>query len=141
MKVLLLILAGLLASVLWLSRENLNLSRSFEKVNQVDGEQKNIIANLKNQLSVSLRVARDNENAQVRLRDELSMLSEQRAKREETITRLMNENETLRRWYRDRLPDVVRRLHTRTGCASAARCLQHLPESELMPNARQRTDD
>ncbi|MDF3789051.1 LysB family phage lysis regulatory protein, partial [Enterobacter hormaechei] len=60
-------------------------------------------------------------------------------RREETITRLINENETLRRWYSAELPDVVRRLHTRAGCTSAGHCLQRLPESELLPDAGQRS--
>ncbi|HBN0902438.1 TPA: LysB family phage lysis regulatory protein [Escherichia coli] len=100
MKVLMILLAGLLAMVLWLRHDNVNLSRSFEKASRV--------------------------------------ASEQAVKREETITRLMNENETLRRWYSDKLPDAVRRLHIRTGCASAARCLQRLPEGESLPDAGKR---
>jgi len=59
-------------------------------------------------------------------------------RREQTITRLKNENETLRRWYGDKLPDVVRRLHTRSGCASAGHCLQRLAEGELLPDAGKR---
>ncbi|MNP87575.1 hypothetical protein D3C76_1885800 [compost metagenome] len=53
----------------------------------------------------------------------------------------MNENEVLRRWYSSRLPDAVRRLHIRTGCASAARCLQRLPESELLRHAGERASN
>lgn len=141
MKALLLVLAGLLALMLRLSLDNLHLSRSLEKANQVAGEQKNTILLLNNQLSASQRMARTNENAQLRLRDDLLTLSEQRARRDETITRLMNENELLRRWYSDRLPDAVRRLHIRSGCASAARCLQHLPESELLPHAGEQAEN
>ena len=40
--------------------------------------------------------------------------------------------------YSAELPDVVRRLHTRAGCASAGHCLQRLPESELLPDAGKR---
>ncbi len=40
--------------------------------------------------------------------------------------------------YGTRLPDVVRRLHTRVGCVSAGHCLQRLPESELLPDAGKR---
>ncbi|QMR44131.1 LysB family phage lysis regulatory protein [Citrobacter freundii] len=138
MKVLMILLAGLLAVVLWLRHDNANLSRSFEKANRVASEQKTTIGMLKNQLAVSQRITRANEDAQVRLGDELAVAGEQAARREETITRLMNENETLRRWYSDNLPDAVRRLHTRTGCASAARCLQRLPEGEPLPDAGKR---
>lgn len=138
MKVLMIMLAGLLAVVLWLRHDNANLSRSFEKANRVASEQKMTIGMLKNQLAVSQRIAWANEDAQVRLGDELAVAGEQAARREETITRLMNENETLRRWYSDKLPDAVHRLHIRTGCASAARCLQRLSEGEPLPDAGKR---
>lgn len=129
------LLVAALVGLLWLQHENENLSRSFEKANRVASAQKTTIGMLKNQLAVSQRIARANEDAQVRLGDELAVAGELASRREETITRLMNENETLRRWYSDKLPDVVRRLHIRTGCASAARCLQRLPEGELLPDA------
>ncbi|EJC0563298.1 LysB family phage lysis regulatory protein [Enterobacter cloacae] len=138
MKVLLFLLAALMAVVLWQRHENSNLMRSFERANKVAGEQKNVIWMLKNQLSVSQGIARKNETAQVTLRDELIAAGAMAVRREETITRLMNENETLRRWYSDKLPDVVRRLHTRAGCASAGHCLQRVSEGELLPDAGQR---
>lgn len=138
--IVMLIAAGLaLAAVLWLRHENGNLRRSFDRANKVAIEQKNVIGMLKNQLSVSQRIARTNETAQVSLRGELLAAGAMAVRREETITRLINENETLRRWYSDKLPDVVRRLHTRAGCASAGHCLQRLPESELLPDAGKRT--
>lgn len=132
------VVAALVAVVLWLRHENGNLTRSFERANKVAGDQKNVIEMLKNQLSVSQRIARTNEAAQVRLGNELLSAGELAAKREETIARLMSENETLRQWSGDKLPDVVRRLHTRTGCASAAHCLQRMPESESLPDAGER---
>lgn len=135
MKVMLFLLAALVAVVLWQRHENGNLTRSFERANRVAGEQKNVIGMLKNQLSVSQGIARANETAQVSLRGELIAAGAMAVQREETITRLLNENETLRRWYGDKLPDVVRRLHTRAGCASASHCLQRVSESELLPDA------
>lgn len=138
MKVLMILLAGLLGGVLWLRHDNANLSRSFEKANRVASEQKTTIGMLKNQLAVSQRVARMNETAQVRLSDELNAAGELATRREQTITRLLNENEDLRLWYRADLPDAVRRLHTRTACASAGHCLQRLPESEPLPDAGKR---
>lgn len=138
MKLMLFLLAALIAVVLWQRHENGNLSRSFERVNRVATEQKNVIGMLENQLSVSQGIARRNETAQVSLRGELLAAGAMAVRREETITRLINENETLRRWYSDKLPDVVRRLHTRTACASAGHCLQRLPESELLPDAGKR---
>lgn len=47
MKVLIILLAGLLAVVLWLRHDNANLSRSFEKANRVASEQKTTIGMLK----------------------------------------------------------------------------------------------
>ncbi|EOI5914268.1 Rz-like lysis system protein LysB [Enterobacter hormaechei] len=141
MKLLMFILTGLLAVVLWLRHDNANLSRSLERANRVAGEQKTTIGMLKNQLTVSQRIARTNETAQLRLSDELTAAGELAARREHTITRLLNENEELRRWYRAELPDAVRRLHTRTACASAGHCLQQLPESEPLPDAGKRARD
>ncbi|HID3974476.1 TPA: Rz-like lysis system protein LysB [Enterobacter cloacae] len=138
MKLMLFLLAALIAVVLWQRHENGNLTRSFERANKVATEQKNVIGMLENQLSVSRRIARTNETAQVSLRGELLAAGAMAVRREETITRLMNENETLRRWYSAELPDVVRRLHTRTACASAGHCLQRLPEGELLPDAGKR---
>jgi len=134
-----LVAAGLaLAAVLWLRHENGNLRRSFDRANKVATEQKTTIGMLKNQLSISQGIARKNETAQVNLRGELIAAGAMAVRREETITRLINENETLRRWYSAELPDVVRRLHTRAGCASAGHCLQRLPEGELLPDAGKR---
>jgi len=138
MKVLIILLAGLLGGVLWLRHDNATLSRSFEKANRVASEQKITIGMLKNQLAVSQRLARTNETAQVRLSDEMNAAGELATRREQTITRLLNENEDLRRWYRADLPDAVRRLHTRTACASAGHCLQRLPDSEPLPDAGKR---
>ena len=138
MKVMLFLLAALMAVVLWQRHENGNLMRSFERANKVAVEQKNVIGMLKNQLSVSQGIARKSETAQVTLRGELIAAGAMAVRREETITRLINENETLRRWYSDKLPDVVRRLHTRAGCASAGHCLQRVSEGELLPDAGQR---
>lgn len=135
MRALLLMLAALAAITLWFRHENLNLSRSFAKANQIVAEQKNTINALNHQLAVSQRMARENENAQVRLRDALAVTAEEMARREAAIGRLMNENEELRRWYHAQLPDVVRRLHTRAACASAAHCLQRLPKGERLPDA------
>lgn len=135
MRTLLLMLAVLMAITLWFRHDNQNLSRAFAKANQIATEQKNTINALNHQLAVSQRMARENENAQVRLRDALAVTAEEMARREAAVGRLMNENEELRRWYHAQLPDVVRRLHTRAACASAAHCLQRLPKGERLPDA------
>lgn len=133
------LLAGALVlavlALLWLRHENGNLSRSFETANRVASEQKTTIGMLKNQLSVAGQLARRNESAQVALREQLEKASEEASRREQTVTRLLNENEAFRRWYNARLPDAVRRLHTRPACASAGDCHQRVPEGEPLPDA------
>ncbi|QOV66412.1 Rz-like lysis system protein LysB [Kosakonia pseudosacchari] len=124
-----------LAGGQWLRHENGNLTRSLEKANRVASEQKTTIGMLKNQLMVARDRADKNERAQVDLRQKLNAAGEREARREQTITRLLNENEAFRRWYSADLPDAVRRLHKRAACASAGDCLQRLPESEPLPDA------
>lgn len=75
------------------------------------------------------------ETAQVLLRGELIDAGARAQRREQTITRLLNENEQLRRWYSADLPDAVRRLHQRAACADAGDCLQRMPEGQSLPDA------
>ncbi|EOV6158477.1 Rz-like lysis system protein LysB [Enterobacter ludwigii] len=139
MKPLLLVLAALLAITLWFRHDNVNLSYSLAKANQIARDQKNTINTLLQQLSEAQRIARSNEDAQVRLREDLAAVGEEMARREAAIGKWVNENEELRRWYNAQLPDAVRRLHTRAACASAsaAHCLQRLPEGERLSDAGQ----
>ena len=133
--VIVLVSALALAGLLWLRHENANLSRSLEKANRVAGEQKTVITMLKSQLKTAHRVSGENETAQVLLRGELMDAGARAQRREQTITRLLNENEQLRRWYSADLPDAVRRLHQRAACADAGDCLQRLPEGQPLPDA------
>lgn len=141
MKTVIVLLILAVFGVLWLRDENGNLSRSLERANCVANEQKNTISILKNQLNVAANRADKNERAQVTLRQKLDAAGKLAAQREQTITRLLNENETFRRWYRTDLPDVVRRMHRRPACASASHCLQRMPESQPLPDARQRPEN
>ncbi|EPA9744701.1 Rz-like lysis system protein LysB [Cronobacter malonaticus] len=138
MKTLIVLLLLALAGLVWLGRENSTLARSFEKSNRVADGQKRQIEMLKNQLNVAVSVADNNERAQVKLRGQLDAAREAAQRQEQTITRLLNENDEFRRWYRDHLPDAVRRVHQRPACASAGHCLQRLPESQPVPDAGQR---
>lgn len=81
------------------------------------------------------RISGENETAQALLRGELIDAGARAQRREQTITRLLNENEQLRRWYSADLPDDVRRLHQRAACADAGDCLQRLPEGQPLPDA------
>ncbi|MCX2866005.1 Rz-like lysis system protein LysB [Kluyvera cryocrescens] len=135
MKTLIVLLVLAVAGMFWMRHENTNLSRSFERANKVAGEQKTTITMLKNQLKTAHRVSGENETAQVLLRGELMDAGARAQRREQTITRLLNENEQLRRWYSADLPDAVRRLHQRAACADAGDCLQRLPEGQPLPDA------
>jgi LysB family phage lysis regulatory protein len=137
MKALAALLALAVLGLLWLRHENGNLSRSFETANRVASEQKTTIAVLKDQLSVVGTLARRNESAQAALREQLAQASAEASRREQTITRLLNEDEALRLWYNARLPDAVRRLHTRPACASAGDCGERMPEGKPLPDAGQ----
>ncbi|WP_038886151.1 Rz-like lysis system protein LysB [Cronobacter dublinensis] len=140
MKTLIVLLLLALAGLVWLGRENSTLARSFEKASRVADGQKRQIGMLKNQLNVAVSLADNNERAQVTLRGQLDAAREAAQRQEQTIMRLLNENDEFRRWYRDHLPDAVRRVHQRPACASAGHCLQRLPESEPVPDAGQRPD-
>ncbi|PDO88600.1 Rz-like lysis system protein LysB [Kosakonia sacchari] len=135
MKTLIVLLILTVVGLLWLRHENGTLRESFDKASRVASEQKTTIGMLKNQLIVARDRADKNERAQVDLRQKLNAAGEREARREQTITRLLNENEAFRRWYSADLPDAVRRLHKRAACASAGDCLQRLPESQSLPDA------
>lgn len=131
--IVLLMLAAL--GMAWLRHEHGNLSRSFERANRVATEQKTTIKGLQGQLGAVSALAARNEAAQVALRDQLAAASENASRREQTITRLLNENDAFRKWYVARLPDAVRRMHQRAPCASAGDCGQRLPGGEPLPDA------
>lgn len=133
--VVVLVSALALAGLLWLRHENVNLSRSLEKANRVADEQKTVISMLKSQLKTAHRISGENETAQVLLRGELMDAGARAQRREQTITRLLNENEQLRHWYSADLPDAVRRLHRRAACADAGDCLQRMSEGQPLPDA------
>lgn len=138
MKVLAALLALAVLGLLWMRHENQTLTRSFERANQVAQAQKTKIGALEKQLNESRSLADKNESAQVALRQRLEAAGMREARREQAITRLLNENEALRNWYRADLPDAVRGLHRRPACASAGSCLQRLPESESLPEPAER---
>jgi LysB family phage lysis regulatory protein len=144
-RIIVILLASLLALVglFWLRHENNNLSRSLEKANRIAGEQKTTITMLKNQLNVAAEQSQRKELAQVAMRDKLTAANLLAFRREQTITRLLNENDAFRSWYRADLPDAVHRLHQRAACTNAADgdCLQRLPEGQPLPDAGQRPAD
>lgn len=137
MKVLAVLLVMAVLGLWWLHHDNGNLRLSFEKANRVASEQAKVIDMLKNQLTVAVARANKNEQAQAALNQKLNAAGERALRRENTITRLLNENEQFRRWYSADLPDAVRWVHVRNACVSAGDCLQQLPESQPVPDAGQ----
>ncbi|MFE8048638.1 Rz-like lysis system protein LysB [Brenneria goodwinii] len=81
--------------------------------------------------------ARRNERAQVELRTKLSLAGKLAASRGNTITRLLNENEDLRRWYGATLPDDIKRLHHRPTFDNPDDYLRWLSESDQLPDTGQ----
>ena len=78
-----------------------------------------------------------NERAQVVLRQQITAAGQLASRRNQTITRLLNENETLHRWYQSALPDDVVRLHTRPEFTNPGDYLRWLSESQQLPDTGQ----
>jgi LysB family phage lysis regulatory protein len=78
-----------------------------------------------------------NERAQVVLRGQISAAHQLATRRNQTITRLLNENETLRRWYQSALPDDVARLHNRPEFATPDDYLRWLSEGQQLQGTGQ----
>ncbi|WP_323641369.1 Rz-like lysis system protein LysB [Pectobacterium carotovorum] len=80
---------------------------------------------------------RRNEQAQAELRTKLSQAGQLAAGRERTLTRLLNENADLRRWYSANLPDDLKRLHHRPAFDNPDAYLRWLSEGNELPDAGQ----
>ena len=142
LMIVLVVLLSLAVAGLFLAKhENASLRASLDRANNVASGQQTTITMLKNQLNVAAEQSQRKELAQVAMRDKLTTANLLAFRREQTITRLLNENDAFRRWYRDDLPDAVRRLHQRPACTDASDCPQRLPESESLPDAGQRPAD
>jgi len=81
--------------------------------------------------------ALDQAQAELALRQSLTAADRLAQNREQRIQGLLNENQTLRDWYRTVLPDAAVRLHQRPAFASVADYLRWLSESEQLPDAGQ----
>lgn len=81
--------------------------------------------------------AKRNERAQVVLREQIVAAHALATRRNQTITRLLNENETLRNWYQSALPDDVARLHARPEFATPDGYLRWLSEGQQLPDTGQ----
>lgn len=85
--------------------------------------------------------ALSNERAQVMLRQRIAAADLLANRRNHTITRLLNENEVLRRWYQSALPDDVIGLHTRPDFATPDDYLRWLSEGQQLPATRQQPEN
>lgn len=81
--------------------------------------------------------AGSNKQAQSELRIKLSKAGQLVASRDNTITRLLNENADLRRWYGTALPDDIKRLHRRPAFDRPDAYLRWLSESNQLPDTGQ----
>ncbi|WP_455871622.1 Rz-like lysis system protein LysB [Serratia proteamaculans] len=141
MKILAAFLALALAVAGWVKWDNLRLTRSLSAANQTINTQKNDLAGVRLQLSEVQTGARRNEREQVILRQRIAAADLLANRRNHTITRLLNENEVLRRWYQSALPDDVIGLHTRPDFATPDDYLRWLSEGQQLPAARQQPDN
>jgi len=133
MRMLAVLLLLALVALFWLRHENASLTQSLAQSTQRIDWQKQSIDALTKQLQSERQLSDEKELAQAELREKLGSASARVQHREQTIARLLSENETLRHWYDANLPDAVRRLHQRAACASAADCLQRLPKGQPLP--------
>ncbi|WP_323667094.1 Rz-like lysis system protein LysB [Pectobacterium punjabense] len=81
--------------------------------------------------------ARRNEQAQAALRTKLSQAGQLAVSRDNKITRLLNENADLRRWYGAALPDDIKRLHRRPTFDNPDAYLRWLSEGNELPDTGQ----
>jgi len=133
MKTLMVLLILAVAALAWLKHQYSTLSKSFAKANTVTTEQKCAIGMLKDQLPTAQCLGVDSDRAQVALRDKLTVAGRRTARRERMITRLLNENEELRRWYDSEFPAAVRSLHTRAPVPPPVVVLNTCPRGCLCP--------
>jgi LysB family phage lysis regulatory protein len=125
------------AALLWLRHENQTLNHALIIANQTAAEQKQTLVQLTTRLATQDSLNRQNAAAEQAWRQQLAAAEQQAVHREQTIARLINENDTFRHWYNTALPDAVRRVHQRSACASAGHCQPALPDGHAVSHARE----
>ncbi|KFK93368.1 hypothetical protein IV04_13320 [Serratia sp. Ag1] len=140
MKILmtLLVLAGV--AVLWLARDNRDLTQSLTDATQTVSQQKKDLQTASATLTAMQANARRNEGAQVLLRQQRDAAEALATRRHQTITRLLHENDALRQWYHSPLPDDIVRLHRRPAFATPDDYLRWLSEGQQLPDTGKPTD-
>ncbi|RDA70454.1 LysB family phage lysis regulatory protein [Hafnia paralvei] len=130
MKTLIILLMVAVVGLWWLTRENRELGQALSDATQTIGTQKNNLSTLNNQLNMVRDNANRSERAQVELRQQLSHAQQLANGKDQKITRLLNENKTLRDWYQSALPDGIARLHTRPAFDTPDAYLRWLSEGD-----------
>lgn len=140
MKTLITLLVLAVAMVWWIGLENRELTCSLsDAIETIDKQKKALQASQKVLTELEART-RSNERAQVLLREQRDTAEALATRRHQTITRLLNENENLRRWYVSPLPDDVIRLHRRPGFATPDDYLRWLSEGQQLPDTGREPD-
>lgn len=134
MKTLIILLMVAVVGLWWLTRENRELGQALSDATQTIGTQKNNLSTLNNQLNMVRDNASRSERAQVVLRQQLSHAQQLANGKDQKITRLLNENKTLRDWYQSALPDDIARLHTRPAFDTPDAYLRWLSEGDELPD-------
>lgn len=140
MKTLITLLVLAVVAVWWIKRENSELTRSLSDAIETIGKQKKALQASQRSLTELRDRARSDERAHVLLREQRDTAEALANRRNQTITRLLNENEALRRWYVSPLPDDVIRLHRRPGFATPDDYLRWLSEGQQLPDTGKPTD-
>ncbi len=134
MKTLIILLIVAVVGLWWLTRENRELGQALSDATQTISTQKNNLSTLNNQLNMVRDNANRSERAQVELRQQLSRAQQLANGKDQKITRLLNENKTLRDWYQSALPDDIARLHTRPAFDTPDAYLRWLSEAGELPD-------
>lgn len=140
MKTLITLLMLAVVAVWWVGRDNRELTRSLTDAAKTIGQQKKDLQASQRSLTELQGRARSNERAQVLLREQRDAAEVLANRRNQTITRLLNENEALRRWYVSPLPDDVIRLHRRPRFATPDDYLRWLSEGQQLSDTGKRAD-
>lgn len=140
MKTLIALLVLAVVAVWWVARDNRSLTLSLSKAMQTISQQKSDLQAAQGALTAMQANARRNEGAQVLLRQQRDAAETLATRRSQTMTRLLNENEDLRRWYQSPLPDAIARLHQRPAFTTPDDYLRWLSESQQLPDTGQPTD-
>lgn len=141
MKTLIILLVVAMVGLWWLTRENRELGQALSDATQTITTQKNNLSTLNNQLNMVRDNANRSERAQVALRQQLSHAQQLANGKDQKITRLLNENKTLRDWYQSALPDDIARLHTRPAFDTPDAYLRWLSEGGELPDTGNPTEN